>query len=60
MKIDKVPGEFAFKALFQTANGWELSTNYYFANPLPLDPMTKWPVEIDSDGFVYIPSEEEL
>lgn len=68
MKIDKVPGEFGFKAAFCIAKeglGWDLSKAYYFSYEearKSIGPgfIIKWPVEIDSDGFVYIPPEEEL
>lgn len=60
MKIDRVPGEFFFKALFMRDGGWELSNRYYSENPYPGSPGTKWPVEVYEDGSIYVPSEEEL
>lgn len=60
MKIKGLPGEYSFKALFRTGNGWELSNNYYFENPLPEDEEIRWPVEVYEDGSVYCPAPEEL
>lgn len=72
MKTDKVPGEFAFRALVlgycghpgTSVHSWQLTDGYFFElgevkleyPNLPI----KWPVEVWEDGTVYIPSEEEL
>lgn len=60
MKIEGQKGEFAYKALFNISNGWELSNNFYFENPFPTNKDVKWPVEEISPGCIYIPSAEEL
>lgn len=60
MKIDNLDGEFAFKALFKTNNGWELSDNFYLENLLPINKEVKWPVEIYDNGTIHIISKEEL
>lgn len=75
MKINGLPGEFAFKALFTNfiisldgalRDGWRLSNQYYFSEEEVkseaerIQSSYKWPVEVRDDGSVYIPSEEEL
>jgi len=69
MKINGLPGEVGFKALFrfQPNGGWMLSEHYYFN----LDEVTeyervwgatehKWPVDVQADERVYVPTIEEL
>lgn len=72
MRIEKVPGEFFFKALFRPKDyiGWNLSNSFYAseadakkgcAPPKHEDEFeVKWPVEIDADGFCFVPDEKEL
>lgn len=66
MKLPRVPGEFAFKALVQVTgmSGWYLSGLVFFtkeeAQGYFARSNIKWPVEVYEDGTVYVPAEEEL
>lgn len=68
MKINNVPGEFGFRALFYSEGSWEL-TNYYFFTYEEAKKHFEtwrpyrfvWPVEYDElNHCVYVPSKEEL
>ncbi len=68
MKINNVPGEFAFKALYRSVTrGFILSDHFYFSEQEAINDLLtssglelKWPVEVYDDGSVYIPTPEEL
>lgn len=64
MKIDNVPGEFAFKALYLFESEWKLTIGYFFsfdeAKTRCGTDEIKWPVEVHEDGTIYVPAEEEL
>lgn len=68
MKIDSIPGEFGFKALYNDQGAWLLTDSYFlnkeaaekfFADRVPAQFI--WPVEEHPEtGMVYIPDEDEL
>ncbi len=70
MKMDSVPGEFAFKALVKLKDsdiGWQLTTEYflsitevysYCGDEIKWE--VKYPVEELDNGAIYIPAPEEL
>jgi len=69
MKIENVPGEFAFKALIKwkrDASSWGISTDFFFSkeeveiyyNPEEWD--IKFPIEVLDNGSIYCPAKEEL
>lgn len=75
MKINGIPGEFAFKALFKNywitgstnmQDGWRLSEAFYFSEEDVKSEAKrqkgsyKWPVEVYDDGSVYCPDESEV
>lgn len=64
MKFKHTNGEYAFKALYKTINGWELSKQWFFtAQEVVNHPnylQVVWPVEIQDGQIVYVPSQEEL
>lgn len=63
MKINGLPGEFAFKALIRREGpytSWEATPEYYFEQPHIIGYVVKWPVEVWDNGSVYIPNENEL
>lgn len=72
MKLEMVPGEFAFKALIRfklgdsEVKGYKISELFFlskedveFHYPLK-DWIVMWPVEILDNGTLYCPAEEEL
>jgi len=71
MKVNKLPGEFGFKALFpplldseiNLPHEFVLSVGYYFtledAQAMG-GKYTKWPCEVWEDGSIYCPTLEEL
>lgn len=75
MKINGVPGEFAFKAaIFEAPSSWVVTTEYFFSKeealqffgrewdctPKEAAPEVRWPVEVLDNGSIYVPAEEEL
>lgn len=68
MKIKDVPGEYGFRAIVKLPYfgfyQWYLTDGYYFsleeAKTAQGTQEIKWPVEVNSDGVVYVPAEEEL
>ena len=69
MKIDGMPGKYAFKALYslhpspsEPSAAWNISSSYYFSKEeaeVFLGKGILWPVEIDEHGVVYIPHPSE-
>lgn len=65
MKINSIPGEFGFRALYSMGHAWALSSAYFFsyedARQCYGSGFTvKWPVEVNEMGAVYVPDEREL
>lgn len=68
MKIESIPGEFGFKALYNDQGAWLLTDSYFlkledaekfFSDRVPAKFV--WPVEEDVySGCVYIPDPDEL
>jgi hypothetical protein len=68
MRTELQPGEFGFRALINLGEGWDL-TELYFMTLEDLkktyprayeENRVKWPVEVYSDGSVYVPDQSEL
>lgn len=70
MQLNGMPGEYGFKALHLTQDGWRLTDEYFFSwedlkqfigqyQNKGLE-CWKWPVEVNEFGGVYVPSKEEL
>lgn len=68
MRIDTVPGDYSFKALYTYGVGWQVTDIYFFTREeveyyfrdLKVH-QWKWPIEYQHDGeVVYVPSEEEF
>lgn len=64
MKINNVSGEYGFKALIRTGNGWKLTPEYYLSQKEVLEfnegYSVVWPVEVQDGDIVYIPEKSEL
>lgn len=67
MRIEGLPGEHAFKALYKWNGTWEVSQHYFLSYEEAekwfstyLEAEFKWPVEVQEGGIVYLPSKEEL
>jgi hypothetical protein len=68
VKVNNVPGEFAFPALrtFASADGhfsWEVTRMVYFSLEEAREfegKNAKWPVQILENGEIYIPAPEEV
>lgn len=71
MKIENVPGEFGFRALIKWDSGiWGLSEGYflnedevkaYIHHHEPEKSREfKFPVEVNDNGSIYVPHEDEL
>lgn len=69
MKISTLPGDFAFRALVPScghnlnAPRWTVSQEFFFTKEEAIAVYgadVKWPIEMQGDGIVYVPSVEEL
>jgi len=67
MRIPNIKGEYFFKALrpsfFTNTKGWDLTELYFKDIEEAKDacgPNVIWPVEINCDGYCFVPDEEEF
>ena len=68
MKIGLAPGEYASRALVKDGMTWKLTDDYFISEEEVMQFFQsgknkyeyKWPVDIYENGFIYVPTKEEM